>query len=251
MMGELSRLVKERAGEERRSSPFDMRPSRAIVAIAVVAVGAMGWILTRSGEPRASRVERPAVRVATPVSPIAAPGRRAQAPPISTRRAPRSSPNAGSAVSGAGQATTQVASDAAPAGATGASRSAAPSAEPSAAPNAPSVAGTALAVADHGVGTGLVDRHLVGRSDRFTEGTSVTFWTLVVGGQPGDLVRHVWFRDGQPVMAVELAIGGPHWRTQSRHVLPVGTAGPWAVEARASDGRLLARQEFACERDRS
>jgi hypothetical protein len=96
-----------------------------------------------------------------------------------------------------------------------------------------------------------VHRRLVGRSDRFSEGTSVTFWTLLVGGQPGDLVRHVWFRDGRPVMAAKLAIGGPHWRTQSRHVLPAGSAGPWAVEARASDGRLLARKEFACERDGS
>jgi transcriptional regulator with XRE-family HTH domain len=106
----------------------------------------------------------------------------------------------------------------------------------------------ALQVSGHGVGTGLVAHRLVGQADRFPPGTSVSFWTLVLGGQPGHVIRHVWFHEGRAVMRVDLPIGGPHWRTNSRLVLPEGSAGRWAVEARTSDGRLLVRDEFVCER---
>ena len=97
------------------------------------------------------------------------------------------------------------------------------------------------------MGTGLASRRLVGQADRFPAGTRVSFWTLVLGGQPGHVVRHVWFHEGRPVMRVDLSIGGPHWRTHSRLLLPEGSAGLWAVEARTSDGRLLVRDEFLCE----
>jgi hypothetical protein len=105
----------------------------------------------------------------------------------------------------------------------------------------------ALQVPDYGVGTALVDRRLVGRADRFAEGTRVSFWTRVLGGQPGHVIRHVWFQEGRAVMRADLPIGGPHWRTHSSLVLPGGSAGHWAVEARTSDGRLLAREPFVCE----
>jgi transcriptional regulator with XRE-family HTH domain len=107
-----------------------------------------------------------------------------------------------------------------------------------------------LQVSDHGLGTDLVDHRLVGRADRFAEGTSVAFWTLVLGGQPGHVIRHVWFEEGRAVMRADLPIGGAHWRTYSRLLLPQGSAGRWTVEARTSDGRLLARDEFLCEPDR-
>lgn len=104
-----------------------------------------------------------------------------------------------------------------------------------------------LQVSEHGVGAGLAHHRLVGPSDRFPEGTRVSFWTLVLGGQPGHVIRHVWFHEGRAVMRTDLPIGGPHWRTDSRLLLPEGSAGPWAVEARTSDGRLLARDDFLCE----
>jgi len=78
------------------------------------------------------------------------------------------------------------------------------------------------------------------------EGSEVVFWTLVVGGRPGDSIRHVWFEDGRAVMRADLDIGGAHWRTYSRLGLPRGATGPWTVEARDPEGRLLARQEFLC-----
>jgi hypothetical protein len=107
----------------------------------------------------------------------------------------------------------------------------------------------ALRVADSGVGAGVTNHRLVGRADRFAEGTQVAFWTHVTGGEAGDVVRHVWFHQGQAVMRANLEIGGAQWRTYSRRLLPKGATGDWVVEARGPDGGLLARQEFLCVPD--
>ena len=108
---------------------------------------------------------------------------------------------------------------------------------------------TALDVADSGVGTGVTNHSLVGRADRFAEGTQVAFWTQVTGGGKGDVIRHVWFHQGQAVMRADLEIGGAPWRTYSRRLLPKGATGEWVVEARGPDGSLLARQAFLCVPD--
>jgi cytoskeletal protein RodZ len=104
-----------------------------------------------------------------------------------------------------------------------------------------------LRVAGFGVGADVVDRRLVGRSDRFPEGSRVVFWTEVLGGRPGHVVRHVWFQGGRAAMRANLPVRGGHWRTHSSLVLPRGSAGAWTVEARTSDGRLLVRNDFVCE----
>jgi transcriptional regulator with XRE-family HTH domain len=101
-----------------------------------------------------------------------------------------------------------------------------------------------LTVSEFGVGRRVVDHRLEGRADSFEEGRVVYFQTRVVGGRRGDEIRHVWMREGRVVQAVDLAIGGAHWRTHSRKTL-WGT-GRWAVEARDLDGHVLARTEFTC-----
>jgi len=106
--------------------------------------------------------------------------------------------------------------------------------------------GARLSVPDAGVGTGVVNRQLVGAGDRFSEGSQVAFWTRVLGGRAGDTIRHVWIHAGRDVEAIELNVGGPHWRTHSRKTMFSGSVGSWAVEARDPEGRVLARQEFDC-----
>lgn len=103
-----------------------------------------------------------------------------------------------------------------------------------------------LEITEFGVGTGVVDLSLVGKSDRFVEGTRVRFWTRVVGGTEGDVVRHQWIRDGRVVMTTALPLGGPHWRTYSGLQLPAGEAGVWKVVAQDADGHELATLEFTC-----
>ena len=104
-----------------------------------------------------------------------------------------------------------------------------------------------LSVARSGVGTDVVDRGLVGRSDTFAVGTRVVFWTHVAGGRPGDTVRHVWFHEGGPAGAVDLTVGGPSWRTHSRRTLTPRAEGDWVVEVWDVEGRVMARHEFRCE----
>jgi cytoskeletal protein RodZ len=104
-----------------------------------------------------------------------------------------------------------------------------------------------VTVPEFAVGEGVVNREIVGAGDRFMEGQQVWFWTRVVGGRAGETLRHVWIHEGQEITTVELKLGGPHWRTQSRKTLRPGSAGSWAVEARDADGHVLARREFVCE----
>ena len=113
---------------------------------------------------------------------------------------------------------------------------------------APAALAPRLAVTRSGVGTDVADQQLVGQSDMFAVGTRVAFWTHVTGGRPGDTVRHVWSHDGRTASAVDLPVGSPSWRTQSRRTLAAGAEGTWVVEARDPEGRVLARHEFRCAR---
>lgn len=104
-----------------------------------------------------------------------------------------------------------------------------------------------MTVTEHGVGTGVENRALVGQSERFTRGAKVYFWTRVRGGAAGDEIRHVWVYEGRDFSSVTLRIGSSNWRTQSSKTMFDGYEGTWAVEARDADGNVLARSEFTCE----
>lgn len=104
---------------------------------------------------------------------------------------------------------------------------------------------SAMSVAESGVGTAVEDRVLKGKAESFVEGTTVWFWTNVVGGQEGEKLRHVWIHAGKET-SIALHIGGPRWRTYSSKTLHPGSVGPWIVEARDEGGRVLAKQEFRC-----
>ncbi len=113
---------------------------------------------------------------------------------------------------------------------------------------APIPVASSLGIPDHGVGTGIENRQLVGRSDRFSEGTEVWFLTHVQGGSTGDTIHHVWLRQGVERWRIALRVGGSRWRTYSAKKLHPGSAGDWAVEARDDAGHVLARRDFLCVR---
>jgi hypothetical protein len=106
-----------------------------------------------------------------------------------------------------------------------------------------------LKVGEFGVGTDVVDHRLVGQGDRFREGTVVWFWTSVLGGRPGDKIRHVWLHGGRAVAVAELNVNAANWRTQSRRPLPAGSTGDWTVEARDAEGHVIASVGFTCVAD--
>lgn len=106
--------------------------------------------------------------------------------------------------------------------------------------------GGGLSIADFGVGTDIVHHQLENQAEYFEEGTQVWFWTKVLGGEAGEPIWHVWLYENREVGSVELILGGPHWRTQSRKTLYSGSVGRWVAEARDSRGLVIARQEFTC-----
>lgn len=103
-----------------------------------------------------------------------------------------------------------------------------------------------LDVVEHGTGSGISDRRLIGEASQFHEGRQVYFWTRVEGGSNGENIDHVWLHDGSEEARMTLTLGGSNWRTYSYKTLQSGSAGDWAVEARDSAGQLLARREFRC-----
>lgn len=111
-------------------------------------------------------------------------------------------------------------------------------------PDSPTVPNR-IRVTGSGVGTGVVNRALVGQGTRFDEGSTVYFFTRVVGGASGQRLRHVWLFEGRVIQDIELPIGSAHWRTYSSKTLRV--QGNWTVEARSDDGQVLARADFRCE----
>lgn len=225
MLQELHRLLDEKAKRRRRSrfspiSPFSSGVARrALAGVLLGLVLASGWYLIRRTADRRATEGIVVAELSTPAeagSPVAA--RPAQKQGVQTT-VTQSLPSAAD------------------------SATAKPS---SGLPPADEGANPWLTVPDFRVGTSVVERQLLGDSDRFPEGTRVWFWTLVVGGQPGDVVRHVWTYEGRRVARSELRVDGAWWRTYSRLTLPVGSVGSWAVEARDADGRVLARKEFLC-----
>ena len=129
---------------------------------------------------------------------------------------------------------------------TGETSPAAPREEPVAVREPAPATPNQLSISQAGVGTGVVERSLVGRNDRFPEGAQVWFWTRIVGGKSGDRVFHVWIHEGRTHMNAELRVGGSHWRTYSTLELPAGTVGEWVVEVRAANGTVLAQEKFLC-----
>ena len=208
---EMSHLLEKRAGASGRSGRFASGGTGVAVAlVAAFVLGTAGWLLSRARAPQTNDAPSPAAPA--PASPELR-----FAPETATPRAAstRSSPAAPSATGREAQ------------------------------PRAPST----LLVSDAGVGTDVRNHQLVGSADRFAPGIRLAFWTRVLGGRPGDAIRHVWFHEGQAVMRADLEIGGSNWRTHSRLDLPERATGSWMVEARSPDGQLLARREFQCVRE--
>ena len=204
---ELSQLVQRRS-EPRRTLRWAGRRTWAFVTAAVLVIlGVAGWLLVGDSPPE----ERPQRR--------SAPAKRSAAEAAAT----------------------------ADAGETRGTLEARPRPTPALARDgAAATSSTELRVSDSGVGIDVRRNQLVGRTDRILAGTSAAFWTRVLGGRPGDVIHHFWMHDGRVAMRADLTLGGPHWRTHSRLVLPEDSTGLWVAEARDRDGRVLAREEFLC-----
>jgi len=102
----------------------------------------------------------------------------------------------------------------------------------------------ALTVTESGVGRRIVNSRLEGEGTEFAAGEVACFQTRVVGGQRGETIRHVWIYDGRAQQSITLRLGGADWRTNTKKTLY--KTGPWTVEARDGNGRVLATASLTC-----
>ena len=105
---------------------------------------------------------------------------------------------------------------------------------------------SSLTIKEAGLGEGVENRTLLGAGDIFMEGSKVYFFTWVIDGKQGDYVTHVWIHEEEEKLRIELAIGGPSWRTWSYKNLHPGSAGNWSVEVRDPSGKVLESMRFKC-----
>jgi cytoskeleton protein RodZ len=108
-------------------------------------------------------------------------------------------------------------------------------------PPAPARPASSLRVVESAVGR---SRKVETSVDRFAPGELAWFSTRVLGGRPGDRIRHVWIRDGKTIWSKDLGIGAADWRTQTSKRLT--HPGAWTVEARDASGAVLASASFVC-----
>jgi cytoskeleton protein RodZ len=216
-MDELSQLVGQRSGTTGTPGRAVAVKALVIAAVAVVLLAVVGWLALRDRTPDEGGEADPRPTAADSSEVAGAP----EAPPTDSAPPPAA---ANEPEPGLAQPSTPT-----------------PAPEPETA-----AANANLAIPDFGVGTDVESHRLVGQGERFPEGSEVVFWTRVVGGDPGDVILHVWLHEGRGIARIPLRVGGSHWRTFSRRPLPRWYEGRWTVEARTPDGRLLARQEFLC-----
>ena len=58
-----------------------------------------------------------------------------------------------------------------------------------------------------------------------------------------------WYRDGEEMARVELAVNSPDWRTWSSKELAGTEAGNWRVDVLSAAGDVLATKEFTVTAD--
>lgn len=121
-----------------------------------------------------------------------------------------------------------------------------PASTPAQALPQPTAIVSALTVPEYGVGRRLAHGRIEGDGLRFAEGEVAWFQTRVLGGKPGEFVRHVWIFDGRAQQSIPLRLGASDWRTQSSKT--IYHAGSWTVEARDAGGHVLATASFTCAR---
>ena len=91
----------------------------------------------------------------------------------------------------------------------------------------------------------VVDREPQGRVKQLTNDRDRVFYFTDVRGMTGETLIHRWERNGELVVEVPLAIGGPRWRTYSTKRLDPSALGDWTVSAIDASGRVLSSDGFS------
>lgn len=101
-----------------------------------------------------------------------------------------------------------------------------------------------LKVVDAGIGTGVVDRELLGRAQHLDEAPE-RLWCLTAISAPRGLsenLLHVWSKDGEELTRIVLTVRGGRkagFRTWTKLPVPRGSRGVYRCEVRTSLGQTL------------
>lgn len=96
------------------------------------------------------------------------------------------------------------------------------------------------------VGTAVRERALQGQSDRFPAAVGQLACLSEVRNLTGTVV-HVWFHGDTELIRIELPVRGERYRTWSVKRIPPDMTGPWRVEVRDQDGKVLGTASFTLE----
>ena len=91
--------------------------------------------------------------------------------------------------------------------------------------------------------TSIEDREPVGAATSFSGVEQVYFFTEIKNAGENEMIQHVWYYNDIRLLAVDLTVSGPRWRTWS-HKKVLGMKGPWRVEVVNSSGEVLRTVSF-------
>jgi hypothetical protein len=106
-------------------------------------------------------------------------------------------------------------------------------------------AAMALEVSDAVITTAIVEREPVDSVDVFpVQNGKLYCFTRITGADEPTYVYHLWYREGQLMSRVELAVNTSSWRTWSAKNLLEDWPGKWRVEIQDVAGKVLQTLEF-------
>ena len=101
---------------------------------------------------------------------------------------------------------------------------------------------------DYVLGTGVQDREPEGVADSFKVDVGKVYcWTKVTGPEGGGEITHAWYKGGEKMSDVKLALKFKSVRTWSYKTIPADGQGAWRVDVLAPDGTVLKSIEFKVE----
>lgn len=105
--------------------------------------------------------------------------------------------------------------------------------------------GNSLQVMRDMVTTGVIEREPANDGADFSASMGpVYYFTEVTGASTSTHITHIWYYGGREMAQVQLAVGGPRWRTWSSKQILQEWTGSWTVEAVDPDGNLLSSKTF-------
>lgn len=94
--------------------------------------------------------------------------------------------------------------------------------------------------------TGVENREPQGVGEQFSSQVGALYCFSEVKNYDGTIL-HVWFHGEKEVARIELPVKGERFRTWSKKRIPASWSGPWRVEVRTGEDKVLAEVRFTVQ----